>query len=347
MKITGLRTARVDLPLREPFVTSLHDIRSIGCLLVYLDTDDGVTGESYMWLSSAGRLPVLDAMVKSLADLVVGRDPSDVRAIWQDMWDAVELLDRRGVTMFGISAIDTACWDLMGKAREAPVHRLLGTVRDRVPVYADGGLFTSMTIAELVTQANGFLDKGFRAMQMRIGEAIGPDVALMADVNQGLNVADAIRLGRALEPYKLAWLEEPIPGHDIAGAARVAAEIDTPVALGQSLYNRYGFAEVMEREAAGVLMPDLQRVGGISEFIKVAHMAEALDLPVTPHLFTEQCLQLCAVLPNCFYAEHISWFETLFAEPLEMEDGCLLVPDRPGLGFTFDPDAVARYRVPD
>jgi L-alanine-DL-glutamate epimerase-like enolase superfamily enzyme len=362
LKITGLRTARVDLPLREPFVTSLHDIRSIGCLLVYLNTDDGVTGESYMWLSSAGRLPVLDAMVKSLADLVVGRDPSDVRAIWQDMWDAVELLDRRGVTMFGISAIDTACWDLMGKAREAPVHRLLGTVRDRVPVYADGGLFTSMTIAELVTQANGFLDKGFRAMKMRIGppslaeteqrvaairEAIGPDVALMADVNQGLNVADAIRLGRALEPYKLAWLEEPIPGHDIAGAARVAAEIDTPVALGQSIYNRYGFAEVMEREAAGVLMPDLQRVGGISEFIKVAHMAEALDLPVTPHLFTEQCLQLCAVLPNCFYAEHISWFETLFAEPLEMEDGCLLVPDRPGLGFTFDPDAVARYRVPD
>lgn len=103
----------------------------------------------------------------------------------------------------------------------------------------------------------------------------------------------------------------------------------------------------MERRAAGVLMPDLQRVGGISEFIKVAHMAEALDLPVTPHLFTEQCLQLCAVLPNCFYAEHISWFEALFAEPLEMEDGCLLVPDRPGLGFTFDPDAVARYRVPD
>ena len=219
-----------------------------------------------------------------------------------------------------------------------------------------------MTIPELVTQANGFLDKGFRAMKMRIGppslgeteqrvaalrEAIGPDVALMADVNQGLNVAEAIRLGRALEPYKLAWLEEPIAGHDIAGAARVAAEIDTPIALGQSIYNRYGFADAMERRAAAVLMPDLQRVGGISEFIKVAHMAEALDLPVTPHLFTEQCLQLCAVLPNCFYAEHISWFETLFAEPLEMEDGCLLVPDRPGLGFSFDADAVARYRVPN
>ena len=169
MKITGLRTERVDLPLREPFVTAIHEIRSIGCLLVYLDTDEGPSGESYLWLSSAARLPVLDAMVKSLADLVVGRDPSDVRAIWRDMWDAVELLDRRGVTMFGISAIETACWDLMGKAREAPVHQLLGKIRDRVPVYADGGLFTSMTIPELVTQAEGFLDKGFRAMKMRIG----------------------------------------------------------------------------------------------------------------------------------------------------------------------------------
>ncbi|MDP6352834.1 MAG: mandelate racemase/muconate lactonizing enzyme family protein [Alphaproteobacteria bacterium] len=360
VKITGVRTVPVDLPLAEPFRTAIHDIRSIGCLLVFVETDQGLVGESYLWLSSARRLKVLDTMVASLADLVVGRNPEDVRSIWQDMWDAVELLDRRGVTMFAISALEVACWDLVGKSRDLSVSRLFGRVRDRIPVYADGGLFTTMSIPELVAQAEGFVEKGFRAMKMRLGPptlaetvervaairaAIGPDVALMADANQGLSLVEALRLGRGLEPYRLDWFEEPIPAHDLDGAARLAAALDTPIALGQSVYNRYGFAEVVGRRAAGVLMPDLQRIGGVCEFIKVAHMAETMDIPITPHLFTEQSLQLAAILPNCCYAERMSWFDPLYAELPEMVDGCLVIPDRPGLGVPFDEQAVARFRA--
>ncbi len=133
--------------------------------------------------------------------------------------------------------------------------------------------------------------------------------------------------------------------YDLEGSARVAAEIDTPIASGETEYARYGFADMLERKSADILMPDLQRVGGITEFMKVAHMAEAKDVPISPHIFTEQSLQLCGAIANCISAEHMPWIEPLFNEKMVLEAGDLLIPDRPGLGFTFDLDAVERHRI--
>ena len=362
MQVTGLRTERVEVPFATPVRTAIHHIESVSCVLLRLDTDEGHEGQCYMFAFGQRRAKVLEAMAHALAGHVVGRDPDHVQAIWQDMWRDNNFLGHRGVPVFALAAIDAALWDLRGKAAGRAVWRLLGGMRDRVPAYASGGLWVSLTVDELQAEARRFVADGFRAVKMRFGkasvaedaercaavrEAIGPDVRLMADANQGFTVNHAIRLGRAIERHDLTWFEEPVQAYDLKGSARVAAELDTPIASGETEYARYGFQDMLDAGAADILMPDLQRVGGISEFMKVAAMAEARDVPVSPHIFTEQSLQLCGAIANVNFAEHMPWFVPLFAERMEMADGCLLIPDRPGLGFTFDEEAVARFRVTD
>lgn len=360
MRITAIRTRRVEVPFAEPIGTSIHHITGVACVLVWVDTDEGVTGESYLWTIGAHRLPVLEAMVHVLEKVAIGRDPHDTEALWADMWREINFLGHKGVSLFGIAAIDWACWDIRGKATGLSVGRMLGRARGRIKAYASGGLWASRSIPELQAEARDFVEQGFKAVKMRIGlpditrdlervaavrEAIGPGIELMADANQGLTVDHAIRLGRGLERYGLVWFEEPVQAYDLAGSARVAAELDTPVASGETEYARYGFQDMLERRSADVLMPDLERVGGLSEWLKVAHMAAALDVPVSPHIFTEHSLQLCAACANVTYAEHMPWFEPLFVERMEMVDGEILIPDRPGLGFSFDPDAVERFAI--
>ena len=360
MKITRLRTQHVQIPFDKPIRTSIHRVDSIACVLLQVDTDEGLVGEGLVWSLGAGRLPVLDAMIHSLAPKLVGRDPHEHAGLWGEMWRDVNFFGHKGITLFGICAIDMALWDLVGKAHNLSVCRLLGQSRDRVRAYHSGGLWVSLSIDELQAEAKDFLAQGYRAMKMRLGkptvaediervaavrEAIGPEIDLMADANQGFTVNHAIRMGRALEPYNLVWFEEPVQAYDLAGSARVAAEIDTPIASGETEYARYGFRDMLERQSADVLMPDLERVGGITEFVKVAHMADAFDIPVSPHLYTEHCLQLCGALSNISYSEMMPWFAPLYNEATELVEGDLLVPDRPGLGFTFNPDAIGRYRV--
>lgn len=360
MKITGLRTRAIEIPFDKPIGTAIHRIEGVAGLLVWLDTDEGITGESYLWAIGAHRLPVLEAITRMLGERMIGKDPRDTTARFDEMWGEINFLGHKGVSLFGIAAIDWACWDILGQSLGASVSRLLGRRRDRVPTYASGGLWASMTIEELQAQARDFLDQGFRAMKMRIGkpdigedidrvaavrDVIGPHIGLMADANQGLTVPHAIRLGRRLEAFDLVWFEEPVQAYDLEGSARVAAEIDTPIASGETEYGRYGFRDMLERKSADVLMPDLERVGGVTEWIRVANMAASYDVPVSPHLFTEHCLQICGAVSNVSYAEHMPWFRPLFAEQVELVDGDLVIPDVPGMGFRFDPDAVERYAL--
>lgn len=360
MKITDVRTVSVELPLERPVRTAIHNIHSAGALLVFVDTDDGVTGESYLFALSAKRLAVFREMVLSLKDVVLGQNPIYTEKIWAAMWRDINFFGHKGVSVFGISAIDTACWDIAGKACGQPLYRLLGAYRDSAPVYASGGLWTSASIDELVEEAQGFVAMGFRAMKMRIGKprmeedlervdavrrAVGTNISLMVDANQGFTVEHAIKIGRKLEAFNLDWFEEPVVAYDLEGSARVAEALDVPIASGETEYTRYGFRQMIERRAADVLMPDLGRVGGITEFLKVAHMAEAYDITVSPHIFPEQSLQLLGAIPNGAYLEHIPWYAPLYKTPVQVEDGVATLPQRPGLGFGFDPDAIERYRI--
>jgi L-alanine-DL-glutamate epimerase-like enolase superfamily enzyme len=360
MRLVDLRTVKVEVPLAQPIRTAIHDIRSVGALLVMLDAGDGLVGEGYLFAPGTRQLGVFEAMVQSFKPRLLGADPEFTEALWRGLWQDINFFGHKGVSVFALSAIDMALWDLRGKALGRPIHRLLGGCRTAVPTYASGGLWLGASIDELVAEAKGFVAAGFRAVKMRLGRprleedvervaavraAIGPEIALMADANQGFTVDHAIRLGRRLEAFNLAWFEEPVPAYDLEGSARVAAALDTPIASGETEYARYGFRDMLRARAADVLMPDLGRVGGVSEFVKVAHMADAIDLPVSSHIYTEQSVTLVAALGNATYLEHMPWFSPLFREKLEMREGQVIVPERPGFGFTFDPDAVERYRI--
>lgn len=360
MKITGMRCTQVQIPLERPLRTAIHDIRSVGCVLVTLDTDEGLSGEAYNFTMNGACLDVLQAMIESLAPHVTGRDPHDVEAMWEAMWRDINFFGHKGITLFAISTLDTACWDIIGKAAGAPLHKLFGACRDAVDVYASGGLWLSLSIDELVEEARGFLAEGFHAMKIRVGKkrigedvervaavraAIGPDVVLMADANQGFDASHAIRLGRRLEEFDLFWFEEPVPAWDLEGHAAVRAALDTPIASGETEYTRYGMRDMLRAGAADILMPDLQRIGGLTEMRRVAGLTAAHDVPLSPHIFSEQSLCIAGSAPNCNYLEHMPWFRSLYREQMQLVDGRVRMPQGDGLGFTFDPDAVDRMRI--
>ena len=215
------------------------------------------------------------------------------------------------------------------------------------------------SIDEIVSEAGGLVDAGFRAMKIRLGsariaddvarvaavrDAVGPDIELLTDANQGLDVKHAIRLGRELERHDVRWFEEPVAYNNLAGNAEVRTSVGIDIAGGETEYTRFGMKNILDARAVDVLMPDLQRVGGLSEMRRVAAIASGYHVPVSPHLFTEHSLCIAGSEPNCISLEHMPWFSPLFNETLEIEDGYLLMPDRPGVGFTFDRQAIASLR---
>lgn len=357
MKIKDVRTVMVDLPGTNWIVKP--EIQSFGCVLVFVDTDEGITGESVLWAFGTQRLNVLNSMVLSLKSDILGEDPHYTERIWRKLWSELGFFGVEGISVFGLSAIDRACWDAVGKAAGKPLYKLLGAYRDEVPTYA-GGFWLQQSIDELVKDAKDFIREGYRAMKMRIGkprieedvervqavrQAIGQDVNLMVDANQRFTVEHAIRIGRKLEELNITWFEEPVPAYDLEGSARVAAALDVPIASGENVYTRYGFRRMLEMKAADIMMPDLIRVGGITELLKMAHMAEAYDVPITPHLFPEESMHLVGAIPNSTYVENMPWFSPLYEERIELKNGLIVLPQRPGFGFTFAPNIIERYRL--
>lgn len=350
MRIERLDTAIVDVPLPRPMGTAIHQMRSVSVVQTTLRTDDGLTGEGLVFTLNGDRIAAFDETIRGLAPYVVGQDARDVEKVFADVWRALNPTGHKGITIGALSAIDVAMWDIVGKAAQMPLAKLFGGMRDRVDTYASSGLWLSDSIDELVTEAQRFIEQGFRAMKIRLGspdpktdaervravrDAIGADIALHSDINQGMTAKQAIRLGRMLEEFDLAWIEEPVDYTDLAGHAMVRTALDTPIASGETEYTRFGIQAYLDAGAADVLMPDLQRMGGFSEFRRAAALASTHNVPVSSHIFTEYSLSLAGSLPNCISVEHMDWFEPLFNESMELVDGQLVIPDRPGTGFTF------------
>ncbi len=358
MRIERVDTRVVDVPLATPIGTAIHAISSVGCVLVDVWTTDGVVGQGYCFTINGERISAFEAMVRGLAEAhVIGRDATETSGIWADVWVALNPTGHKGVTIGAMSALDVACWDAVGKTLDLPLHRIWGACRDTIPTYASSGLWLTQSIDELVDEAAGFVEQGFRAMKIRLGspdrqhdvarvravrDAIGPEVALHADANQKFTPKQAIRLGRDLEAFDLVWFEEPVATHDRVGSADVRRALDTPIATGETEYTRYGMRDLVEARAVDVLMPDLQRMGGYTEFRVGAAYAATHDIAVSTHIFSEHSLALAGSLPGCVSVEHMDWFAPLFVESMDLNDaGELVIPDRPGAGFTFDEDRIA------
>jgi len=355
MVISKVTTRLVELPFKKPIKTAIHDMRSVGCVLLTIETDDGISGESYLFALNAVRIKAFDEMIKGLKSHLIGKDPHFVEAIWQDIWRAINPSGYKGVTISALSTIDTAIWDIIGKAADLPLHRLFGACRSSVKTYASGGLWLAQSIDELINEAGDFIQDGHRSMKIRLGSQkpqddvervrqlraeVGPEVELMADLNQALTPKQAIKLGRQLEEYDLLWLEEPVPAYDLMGHAEVRQALNIPIASGETEYTRYGMRDMIEAKSMDILMPDLQRIGGLSEMRKVAHLAEAYNLPFSTHIFTEQSLCIAGSAENCISVEHMPWYAELFNEKIEVIEGHIRIPERPGIGFTFNESAI-------
>ena len=358
MIITDLDTTLVEVPLPKPIGTAIHSMHSVGCVLVTLRTDDGVTGEGFVFTLNADRLRAFDEMVRGFTHHVVGRDPHETEGIWHDVWADINPTGHKGVTVAALSAIDTACWDAVGKAAGLPLHKMFGACRNEVDTYASSGLWLSQSIDELQAEAAAFVEQGFRAVKLRIGseriaddvarvravrDTIGTDVGLLVDANQGFTPKHAIRLGHRLEEFDLIWIEEPVSANDLVGHADVRTALATPIASGETEYTRFGMQAMLDARSADILMPDLQRIGGYSEFRKAAAAASAQHVAVSSHFFTEYSLAIAGSTQNCISVEHVDWFAPLFNESIELVDGKLAIPDRPGTGFTFRPGLADRY----
>ena len=297
----------------------------------------------------------------SLAQLVVGEDPTRVEAIASKLRAAAGTSGPGGIFTLALSAVDIACWDLKGKAEGKSVCALLGGLRERVPTYASGALMRPHPIDYLAKAGPRLRDLGFRQMKMQCGsepsiaasvervrvmrEAIGPDVDLMCDINQLWSVDHAIEVGRRIEPHHLFWLEDPTAHDDYPGLARIAAALTTPIAAGEYHYGIAPFRHLLEARAIDIPMIDLLRVGGITQWMKVAGMAEAFNLPVVSHLIPEVHVHLVAAAPNGLTVEYMPWTLQLFEETPKLERGQLVVPAKPGLGLAFDQATVKRYQI--
>jgi len=290
---------------------------------------------------------------------VAGRDPADPEAIRQALWgDLRYQMGTKGVGVSAASALEWATWDLLGKQTGESVSRMLGRKREHVPCSAGGSLWFGASVDELCEGASAVVDDGHRMMKMRarlhgvdedvrrvtaVRETIGTDLELAVDCLQLFSFDEALDFGRRVEDLGLTWIEDPLDVRHVDGHARLAAELDTPIATGEHEYGVHGFRSLLDAEAADVLLIDLARVGGVADFVDVAELATQRGVKAVNHCAPEQSVQLAAVAP--VHIEHVDWWSALYEEQLAIVNGEAVVPDEPGFGFTFVPEVAERFAV--
>ena len=361
MKVTHVTTRVLRTPADNPLVVGLPestDTREF--VTLELGTDQGLVGLGLTFFGGA-LTPALKAAVDAFANLIVGDDPTQTEAVGAKIRRAAGSSGPGGIFALALSAVDIACWDLKGKAAGKSVCALLGDLRDRVPTYASGALMRQHPVDYLAKAGPRLVSMGFRQMKMQCGseptlaasiervrvmrEAIGPDIDLMCDINQLWSVHHAIEVGHRILDYQLYWLEDPTAHDDYAGLARVADALVTPIAAGEYHYGIVPFRHLLEARSIDIVMIDLLRVGGITQWMKVAGMAEAFNLPVVSHLIPEIHVHLVAAVPNGLTVEYMPWTLRLYEETPVLEKGRIVVPKKPGLGLAFDQAVLKRYQV--
>ncbi len=347
------------LPLARPISSALGSYTHVDCTAVWLHTKDGPTGVGFtMSLGGSASAALVPYIALELAPLAVGRDALAPEALWHRLWSPNKARMRAGLGVWALSAVDIACWDVLGKAAGLPVHRLLGGYRTEVPVYGSGG-WHNLSDEELVAEALGFAGLGIRAYKYKIGtrrdhertallrRELGEEFVLLADANQAYNVREAIEVSGMLADHGVGWLEEPVYADSVDDLAEVAARSAVPTAAGENAYLRWGFRQMVERRAVSFLQPDVGRCGGITEFRKVAHLADSYNLSLSSHLWHELSISLVGSSPRGYLAEYADLIPAgVLTREFDVVDGCIRVPDVPGHGLDFTPEAVRRYSLP-
>lgn len=369
-KITQVRARSVAIPLATPTSFSSRSVSERHYGLIEVEGDDGFKGIGFCYVGSAGGQIFTTAVNALLAQQVVGRDAHEVEGIWKSMYQEGLLQGRAGTIMRAISAIDIALWDRNARAAGLPLYSYLGAERsDRVPAYASGGYYVEGKTPEMLAdEAEGFVRQGFKAVKIKVGRysdpgleeervaavraRIGPNVLLMLDANNAwADVATAMRFVSRYERHAPYFIEEPFSPDDINSHAELAKRTPVLVATGEIEAGRWRFRELLDKGAAQVLQADACVAGGITEFRRIAAMAASYGVPMAPHWFHDLHAHLVASIPNGQFVEFfpnadVLNFRVLVSQQLETEGGDILLPKRPGLGFDFLEDEVARYLLP-
>jgi L-talarate/galactarate dehydratase len=343
---TGISDAKVLTGRQRPMT-------EVAFLFAEIGTEAGLSGVGFSYSKRAGG-PAQFAHAREVAPDLVGEDPSDIGRLWTKLVWAGASVGRSGAATQALAAIDVALWDLKAKRAGLPLAKLLGAHRDSVRCYNTSGGFLHEPIEQVLDNATRTLESGVGGIKIKVGqpdraedlrrvravrEHIGDDAPLMVDANQQWDRPTAMRVGRALEEFGLVWIEEPLDAYDAEGHAALARSLDTAIASGEMLTSVAEHAELIRHDAVDILQPDAPRIGGITQFLRLAALAEHRNLQLAPHFAMEIHVHLAAAYPLEPWVEHFDWLYPLFPERLEIRDGRMHLSERPGLGVTLSEKA--------
>ncbi len=358
LKITKLRARGVNAALKRPLQTSTLLVKSAPLALVDLETSGGIVGRAYLFCYAGPLLKATVALLNELGGLIEGDAlaPFDIE---QKLGKRFLLPGQQGAVAMALAGVDIAAWDATAQAAGLPLARLLGGSVRRIPAYNSNGL--GLIGPERVpAEALALIESGFRAVKLRLGYAtliediaavkaargaLPDDIELMTDYNQCLLPAEAEIRGRALDGAGLAWIEEPTRWDDYAGNASIAASLATPVMIGESFWGPHDMARALDAKACDYVMPDVMKIGGVSGWLRAAALAESHAMPMSSHLYPEISAHLLAVTPTAHWLEYMDWAESILREPITLQSGFVVIPDRPGIGIEWNEEAVRRYSV--
>jgi len=358
LTVRALRVRAVEVPLNFVLGTSQQALRQVPLVLIDLDTEEGVTGRAYLFGYLRASAPGIAAILREIEALTKG-EPADPVALGARIARRFALIGVQGIVRMAAAGFDTALWDALAVAADTPLVRFLGGEPRPIPAYNSCGLGLTGDLGALAAEAETLLGMGFSAVKLRLGyPSLGEDIAavravrkrigdaalVMVDYNQALDLDEALVRGGALDGENIAWLEEPIRHDDYTGAAALARALTVPVQIGENFSLPLGMQAALDANAADYVMPDLERIGGVSGWRKAAELAAARKLPMSSHLFPEVSAHLLAVTPTCHYLEYVDWANVLLQEPLRVADGHARIPERPGNGLVWDEAAIARYQ---
>jgi mandelate racemase len=358
LTVRSIGAIGVEVPMTYALGTSRGRITNAPLLLIDVQTDQGVTGRAYLWSYFRQAMPAIASILRAIEERVAGQ-PIEPETLWAVLAGRFALIGVQGIVRMAMAGFDVACWDALAVAAGAPLATLLGAKPRPIPAYNSCGLGLMPTDA-LADEAEKLLAGGFAAIKLRLGyptlaedlaavhavkRRIPSSVALMVDYNQALGAEEALMRGRALDREGIAWLEEPIRHDDYAGAAMLARELDVPVQIGENFSLPAGMQAALDAKACDLVMPDLERIGGVTGWRTAAKLAAERNIKMSSHLYSEASAHLLAATPTCHFLEYMDWADKVLVDPLTIENGHAVVSDRPGSGIVWDNNAVERYRV--
>jgi mandelate racemase len=338
--------------------TSRGRIAKAPLLLIDVVTQEGITGRTYLWCYFRQAMPAIASILQAVEERTRGERIAPAE-LWATLSERFALIGVQGVVRMAMAGFDVACWDALATAAGVPLVKLLGAEPRRIPAYNSCGLGL-MPLDALADEAEKLLANGFRAVKLRLGyptlkddmdavhavkRRIPADVALMVDYNQALGIEEALARGRALDRENIYWLEEPIRHDDYAGTARLARALDVPIQIGENFSLLAGMRAALDAGACDLVMPDLERIGGVTGWLGAARLAAERNIRMSSHLYPETSVHLLAATPTCHFLEYMDWADRILQEPLQIANGEAVIADRPGSGLTWNAAAVGRYRV--